>query len=233
MNEEIILARAAVKNSRSLKSAAEAVGATGAYGPAVALLVLAAEEAVKGVIASYLAFGIEIDPKATETYRKSHRVRLQFARSALFVLTIVEQIDVIQDVEFQDIDVMTTIVDVFERLLKSKKSEIENVRHQSNWLWFSRANDLKQSGFYTDFGEDNVLSKPEDVGIETYRESLRVVSKVIFGARIALIGLRRMPEYFVDPLKQLDVEEISLALEEKVVAAEEAKKAKATFRSPD
>lgn len=177
-------AKLAVENAESLLESAEQIAEIENYGHATSLLVLAGEEAFKALAFMCRHDGLEITSRL-EDWRmdmmQDHQTRHQYAAGSAVMLRIIAIImksaEAFQERREEGIEAarearMEVVKEESARLLDPESSASKKLDSEIDW--WKQANDLKEEGFYVDYGPGEWES-PDQLDEEDYERAKEIV----------------------------------------------------------
>lgn len=193
------------RNAGRLRRSALTLSQVRSFGPAVALLILAAEEAIKSAVLLARSYGLDLAPDGIDPYMRWHSSRMEMARSLLIAAHYSQQV-VKADVAKASVE--TLLSEMMQKFVDDLVSSRIPAEVTSLKSWWREANELKQRGFYVDRA-GNGWTTPDSVGLECFDQTLHMVDPVIAGARIFSWVNRKMPQLIVELLGNLDLEAVA------------------------
>lgn len=187
-------AQLAVGNAQALLAAADAAAEADQFGAAVALAVLATEEAMKGI--SLLGSVVDSDTSWLDRTLSHHRKKHTLGGlSATFVELTRVMIDTIEEVKAEveagELTNEHAGLEAFRRMIAILK-RMKDEPTPDYVLWFRAADASKQAGLYVDHNGERWTS-PADFTRETFDETRRFAGQSVGLAQICM----QHPEAFL------------------------------------
>lgn len=178
-------------NANVLISTAEDASLKGNYGVACSLTILGTEELVKALVILLKGYGVKVFriKEFREVFHK-HKTKHETALLIKAIATLLQILDVFETKKITQKQAQKHwISNVISGLKKGLKVVIFLVEFGDDVLWWGKANDIKNNGFYV--GYRDTLLLPQSITKETYQEVKRKSEKVKTHIRIFELLLKR------------------------------------------
>ena len=176
-------------NARTLKATAEAAAMLGNYGVARSLLILSAEESIKGAILFLKSVGVNVTSKkeiriALKAHKERHEVAMLFK-----FFKIVEAFILSDDVEQKSLTKYKWVNQAFQFIEQLSVVTTAILEVGDDFEWWKKADSFKNDGLYVGF--KGKLSVPQEITQEDYASAVIKVDDLMKRLRILLLVLKR------------------------------------------
>jgi AbiV family abortive infection protein len=194
-------AEVTVDNAKTLLQSAKTLAEVGQYGPASSLIVLAGEEAFKAMTLLIRYKGLEIDDEMERWRTKmlsQHQPRHDVGTWMVLMKRLIDATVAGMEAYTEHYEEneekakearMKVMTDRANQLLDDENEEVQQLQKEIDW--WQNADELKQQGFYVDYGSQG-WSSPNDLTQEDFIESKQVVEEAIDLASFAIESFRGM-----------------------------------------
>lgn len=163
-----------MENSDRHFKIAEKLSLQGEYGPAISHVVLSSEEMIKAWVLFFDSLGLRIRSiKGSKRLFRAHKVRHEFAAFLYLMGHIFRYyIEMLREISRQPEALKHAGNKKSELYIKLKKTAQELIRQGLAGMdWWSKAEELKQRGFYVDY--HNGLIAPNALTVDDYNEAAK------------------------------------------------------------